>query len=136
MRISDWSSDVCSSDLRKRSMPFARPMPIMCSLSDGRRFAGGNSRPLHMDRSSVTTPHPYLASVDAESSPGPSWPMNRSRLAHCSGSTMASISAPYWSRSEEHTTELQSLMRTSYSVLCLKKKTTVELDIKGTHILK
>src|SRR3546814_1425970 len=28
-------------------------------------------------------------------------------------------------RSEEHTSELQSLMRTSYAVLCLKKKTTI-----------
>src|SRR3546814_8698465 len=29
-----------------------------------------------------------------------------------------------WGRSEEHTSELQSLMRTSYAVFCLKKKTT------------
>src|SRR3546814_3255637 len=28
-----------------------------------------------------------------------------------------------WGRSEEHTSELQSLMRTSYAVFCLKKKT-------------
>src|SRR3546814_9973833 len=31
--------------------------------------------------------------------------------------------APAWSRSEEHTSELQSLMRISYAVFCLKKKT-------------
>src|SRR3546814_8892777 len=29
-----------------------------------------------------------------------------------------------WNRSEEHTSELQSLMRISYAVFCLKKKTT------------
>src|SRR3546814_10345792 len=31
-------------------------------------------------------------------------------------------------RSEEHTSELQSLMRTSYAVFCLKKKNTLALD--------
>src|SRR3546814_6096107 len=31
---------------------------------------------------------------------------------------------PHWARSEEHTSELQSLMRTSYAVFCLKKKKT------------
>src|SRR3546814_1738258 len=32
--------------------------------------------------------------------------------------------ARFWKRSEEHTSELQSLMRISYAVFCLKKKTT------------
>src|SRR3546814_10250076 len=32
------------------------------------------------------------------------------------------IKQPYWERSEEHTSELQSLMRISYAVFCLKKK--------------
>src|SRR3546814_6069628 len=32
----------------------------------------------------------------------------------------------YWTRSEEHTSELQSLMRISYAVFCLKKKTNTE----------
>src|SRR3546814_7823527 len=35
----------------------------------------------------------------------------------------ANLSASYWNqRSEEHTSELQSLMRISYAVFCLKKK--------------
>src|SRR3546814_8763738 len=33
-----------------------------------------------------------------------------------------------WSRSEEHTSELQSLMRTSYAAFCLKKKTLLNTD--------
>src|SRR3546814_3589695 len=39
----------------------------------------------------------------------------------------AALSAPRWSRtrSEEHTSELQSLLRISYAVFCLKKKTTI-----------
>src|SRR3546814_1064396 len=36
------------------------------------------------------------------------------------------IASRYWKRSEEHTSELQSLMRISYAVFCLKKKKTVE----------
>src|SRR3546814_9955122 len=35
---------------------------------------------------------------------------------------LASVAVPYPSRSEEHTSELQSLLRTSYAVFCLKKK--------------
>src|SRR3546814_8182924 len=33
-----------------------------------------------------------------------------------------------WKRSEEHTSELQSLMRISYAVFCLKKKTTTQIN--------
>src|SRR3546814_8501446 len=36
-------------------------------------------------------------------------------------------------RSEEHTSELQSLMRISYAVFCLKKNTTIKLTINYTH---
>src|SRR3546814_8789312 len=35
-------------------------------------------------------------------------------------------------RSEEHTSELQSLMRTSYAVFCWKKKNNIKQDIKQT----
>src|SRR3546814_2819822 len=102
MRISDWSSDVCSSDLfvsralmpqgdvgKRRAEEFVwpdRPFPAgrpvrcldICELegADGHRMAG------HM------------------------------RLV------------PGGARSEEHTSELQSLMRISYAVFCLKKKKT------------
>src|SRR3546814_3138013 len=40
-------------------------------------------------------------------------------VIHCSGLIRP---RPAFTRSEEHTSELQSLMRTSYAVLCLKKK--------------
>src|SRR3546814_6799322 len=42
--------------------------------------------------------------------------------------TIAQVHGPVFSRSEEHTSELQSLMRISYAVFCLKKKNT-----KTTH---
>src|SRR3546814_5028510 len=38
-------------------------------------------------------------------------------------------------RSEEHTSELQSLMRNSYAVLCLKKKNHTHTSAKNVHIL-
>src|SRR3546814_9489643 len=43
--------------------------------------------------------------------------------------SVAASPRPYWGRSEEHTSELQSLMRISYAVFCLKKK-------KQNHIRK
>src|SRR3546814_1901720 len=38
-----------------------------------------------------------------------------------------------WARSEEHTSELQSLMRISYAVFCLKKKKYTDRDITRLH---
>src|SRR3546814_1741776 len=76
MRISDWSSDVCSSDLIFRN-------PGLVGL------AKGKSRPCWF----VAPPYGLLVSSQ-----------------RCHG------------RSEEHTSELQSLMRSSYAVFCLKKK--------------
>src|SRR3546814_3990231 len=57
------------------------------------------------------------------------WPSLRPELAKaCLASKMfldwSTVTAPYrFRRSEEHTSELQSLMRISYAVFCLKKKT-------------
>src|SRR3546814_7565563 len=39
----------------------------------------------------------------------------------------------FWDRSEEHTSELQSLIRISYAVFCLKKKIKQYNDKKQTH---
>src|SRR3546814_6370854 len=93
MRISDWSSDVCSSDLfigtRKSKAP---PLPLLfCAGPDST-----TSWPAAL--SSV-----YSARMFAASKP-------------------SSFDSTMFSRSEEHTSELQSLMRISYAVFCLKKK--------------
>src|SRR3546814_2730167 len=42
------------------------------------------------------------------------------------GGTSAREVPGHWCRSEEHTSELQSLMRNSYAVFCLKKKTNTK----------
>src|SRR3546814_6930004 len=47
----------------------------------------------------------------------------RMDIKHTSRDTIGQIYIPWVNRSEEHTSELQSLMRTSYAVFCLKKKT-------------
>src|SRR3546814_13248374 len=50
------------------------------------------------------------------------FPISRQDLAEMTGTTLHTVNRTL-SRSEEHTSELQSLMRISYAVFCLKKKT-------------
>src|SRR3546814_9123507 len=80
MRISDWSSDVCSSDLLLSGLIVTLPLAPWVTAA------------------TVSAPPPGLLSLPRTS--------------------MTSA----LSRSEEHTSELQSLMRISYAVFCLKKK--------------
>src|SRR3546814_3222171 len=110
MRISDWSSDVCSSDLTGRG---ACEPPGQAGRPDpqGTRYraaGAGARRELSPGRSSHTERHEHgrLPGVTAG-------PIVRHR----------SVLLASDHRSEEHTSELQSLMRISYAVFCLKKKT-------------
>src|SRR3546814_1335384 len=105
MRISDWSSDVCSSDLRSRA--HARAMTDVIIYHNP---ACGTSRnTLAMIRNAGIEPHvvEYLKT-----------PLVRALLVELIAR------AGLTPRSEEHTSELQSLMRISYAVFCLKKKKT------------
>src|SRR3546814_5307848 len=95
MRISDWSSDVCSSDL---SQP--------CSTA--RQAAARLRCKLRFD---------CCAALRALAQSGP--PRRHHAMA---------------ARSEEHTSELQSLMRTSYAVFCLKKKNLTTIHLNNNHI--
>src|SRR3546814_8051808 len=105
MRISDWSSDVCSSDLLKTSLSgsyhafdfrkYATRYLAAFTYRFNRRF---DLRALHtrlLVAAATCVPQPQRVIRSAEHH-----------------------------RSEEHTSELQSLMRISYAVFCLKKKTT------------
>src|SRR3546814_8208320 len=104
MRISDWSSDVCSSDLT-----------FGCS----RRTDRGDGLADSGWSDDLTDYHHFAARCGAG---GP----NRSRSsdprspAELLGRSESHDRADR--RSEEHTSELQSLMRNSYAVFCLKKK--------------
>src|SRR3546814_10860710 len=88
MRISDWSSDVCSSDLPAALREPARRLEQEGRLADPRIAADQRRRP----------------------------------------SDEAAAQRAVELRSEEHTSELQSLMRIPYAVFCLKKKNSIKLD--------
>src|SRR3546814_3044775 len=118
MRISDWSSDVCSSDL-------SAGLRISSDMAAGADQEGRGR----------------LSSIDLlpeEAEPDIVWASEQLRLrekpakmilaefnARLADRGIASISKSAWGRysvrSEEHTSELQSLMRHSYAVFCLKK---------------
>src|SRR3546814_5874829 len=107
MRISDWSSDVCSSDL-----PSAMLAEIVSSESR-KPFSVTVTR-----SSSIRSRSP---------TPTSGVPSERSNVVVVESVHEGSVPA---ARSEEHTSELQSLMRISYAVFCLKKKNTKNMTIK------
>src|SRR3546814_9326657 len=124
MRISDWSSDVCSSDLLiiREGQIFSRRLidrtsdSISLALSNiGYAFARVNVVP-EIDREKRTV------GINLNVLPGP-----RTTVRHIlfKGNTRSAdevLRRELRQRSEEHTSELQSLMRISYAVFCLKKK--------------
>src|SRR3546814_8440026 len=114
MRISDWSSDVCSSDLTAKA--YAR-------LSGSRSIAV----PLRPGRTGCAPRHPLAIRIDSPLR-APATPTARIRGAHGGWHTK--------NRSEEHTSELQSLMRISYAVFRLKKQTNqrVKQGIEVTRL--
>src|SRR3546814_6514366 len=103
MRISDWSSDVCSSDLGIIALPDRRQRCLELCRVPGREAAQHG--------------HPACASHVANQR---FERLGRHRQAR-EGDEARALGKR---RSEEHTSELQSLMRISYAVFCLKKKKT------------
>src|SRR3546814_10554369 len=64
---------------------------------------------------------------------GENQPTFRIRIATFNGQALAALkNVTGTERSEEHTSEIQSLMRTSYAVFCLKKKTTIHNNNQTT----
>src|SRR3546814_9472338 len=141
MRISDWSSDVCSSDLNTgrgpalggcRMWPYAseaealtdvlrlsRGMTYKSALA-GLSYGGGKSVVIgdpRRDKSEAL----FRAMGRAVDSLG-----GRYTVAEDVGISVPDVEImareTTHTRSEEHTSELQSLMRHSYAVFCLKKK--------------
>src|SRR3546814_10796117 len=112
MRISDWSSGVCSSDLRERTTL----SPVVRAHRDKHVFDRNDQhqrpedqaqhaedvQPIHCE--GVRPDEAFLQRIERR------------------GADVAEHDA----RSEEHTSELQSLMRSSYAVFCLKKKTQTQ----------
>src|SRR3546814_4149898 len=110
MRISDWSSDVYSSDL-------VLPLPLLCMLQAQRDVCSLGLDPvMYRDQRvdfSLETPQGLRLVIEIDGG------------QHGSDAAQAHLDKQRDSelkRSEEHTSELQSLMRISYAVFCLKKK--------------
>src|SRR3546814_10802751 len=122
MRISDWSSDVCSSDLRWQSL-----RPIFQAKVVQRGVIARDLRDLRILRNRVAHYEPIialpLAQRYASITPLTGWlsPSAATWIAKYSTWPTLYPAVPIL-RSEEHTSELQSLMRIPYDVFCLKKK--------------
>src|SRR3546814_6479583 len=116
MLISDWSSDVCSSDLHGRTQH--QRGAIRSNLKRNAQL------PEHVDLVALTGfPCDFLQFAGGEGEGAfvaHNFPCRISSAAWpaCQPHHMALI------RSEEHTSELQSLMRISYAVFCLKTQKT------------
>src|SRR3546814_2906549 len=119
MRISDWSSDVCSSDLATVMSVAAEYLPAVHAASG---LDLNQAPPAPDGIGNIINPVCvlYYAACNhanpARACTAPRW---RFVLAITVLRPSCRLAA---SRSEEHTSELQSLMRISYAVFCLKKK--------------
>src|SRR3546814_9428223 len=119
MRISDWSSDVCSSDLRinPRNVDAIIFRGTLIRDQYGLRAAlPWFRKALAIDRNNVPALGEYAATLGEIGRTRQMLALTRKMIALDPGNPRAFF------RSEEHTSELQSLMRISYAVFCLKKK--------------
>src|SRR3546814_5936952 len=110
MRISDWSSDVCSSDLSS----------CLPKLTVRRTARPCSNPPKPTERLRCIA---CVRSVARNISCACTW-----RPSACPSKTIRCIQCCATIRSEEHTSELQSLMRISYAVFCLKKKNNKKIQ--------
>src|SRR3546814_3886843 len=112
MRISDWSSDVCSSDLHRLVGELAQRHLTPAADAEVARLLAGEKDP---------TLAGVAAWADTLRNEDP--PRFKATSKWHYVNTAPDGGCRYVpARSEEHTSELQSLMRTSYAVFCLKKK--------------
>src|SRR3546814_8937840 len=107
MRISDWSSDVCSSDLRCSHPLGTIPISRWCRHEAVRDGVAPRRKPVDREPGSL---------AQQRGGVGICVPVVEQR-----------------ERSEEHTSELQSLMRSSYAVFCSKKKRSTPATAPYTH---
>src|SRR3546814_1400203 len=121
MRISDWSSDVCSSDLADG----AGVLQVGDNNNAAISQAGdvGGSLAVQLGDGNLASSVQTATSNSAWSAIVQNGDLNTAGVTQSGTDDTSSVE-----RSEEHTSELQSLMRISYAVFCLKKK---KLD---THI--
>src|SRR3546814_5696751 len=119
MRISDWSSDVCSSDLVELGI-FSVMWSEHCSYKSSKKWL-----------KTLPTKAPWVIQVPGENAGVIDIGDGLAAIFKMESHNHPSFIEPYQGaatgvggilRSEEHTSELQSLMRISYAVFCLKNK--------------
>src|SRR3546814_1924638 len=126
MRISDWSSDVCSSDLHIVAVVLDADRALRITVhrdvadrqpGDARAGVGARGHIVEEARDIIR-----LDVLDGQVAHVPADADGRADILE------GEIAEPQivGPRSEEHTSELQSLMRRSYAVFCLKKNTTTK----------
>src|SRR3546814_7616497 len=127
MRISDWSSDVCSSDLKlAKAATEVRRNAAREALEDYRRAVFPNYEVainLYLQRFNAGFRIAGVAPVNARAGSSCTYNVVINNQPVAIGAGKPGPGAPSF-RSEEHTSELQSLLRISYAVFCLKKNTT------------
>src|SRR3546814_1781360 len=127
MRISDWSSDVCSSDLVDANRFIAsqfqvQSIPTVYAIFQGQPVANLTNARTESQLKAILDQLLAQLPIESEASAraveiAPLIEMGEGVLADGDGPRAASLF-----RSEEHTSEPQSLMRISYAVFCLKRK--------------
>src|SRR3546814_8431985 len=116
MRISDWSSDVCSSDLLKKEGDAVSSGDVLAEIETDKA-----TMEVEAVDEGVLGKILVPEGTDAV-------PVNQVIAVLLEDGEDA--------RSEEHTSELQSLMRISYAVFCLKKKTNTHLNRVQDHTVE
>src|SRR3546814_3573328 len=148
MRISDWSSDVCSSDLAVEAVAVWQGagavdrrlrgrLGIAIDGIEGNRFDRFVDEPdpigeeivaifggdRHTEAGAPRPAAPFIADAAVELELAE---LHRVEQIDSIIVDFAALAAGVGERSEEHTSELQSLMRISYAVFCLKKKNNIQ----------
>src|SRR3546814_8873802 len=128
MRISDWSLDVCSSDLfadclKRRSLVAAVALQLTYQFS----LVVGEQPDIHLLARMIDEKSASIGEVRLPRPHHGEYGFVRDTLRHMRVDRICEI------RSEEHTSELQSLMRISYAVFCLKKKKTTISNKSHTY---
>src|SRR3546814_7816771 len=123
MRISDWSSDVCSSDLPAADPDplrrWNRPRVVRAPGLERRAAASGGPDAAVGDRGDPGADDSAFCTHLCRGARAPP----RADAADGAASGIRRRHGALGHRSEEHTSELQSLMRISSAVFCLKKNT-------------
>src|SRR3546814_6579670 len=117
MRISDWSSDVCSSDLRVEIDALGEVLERLPAIRQEAQLDRGQRE--FVAQLGIGAAQFARDAVEGGVDRQPRFGADHEQIERVGQALADRVGAL---RSEEHTSELQSLMRISYAVFCLKKK--------------